>query len=204
MASVSTRRLGTERSETRARLIDAAKQILREEGWAALTARRIGEEVGLTRHIVHYYFGTMDDLLVALIRHEGEQVRERLLASLQVEDPLRVIWELGSHATPLTYEIVGMAMRREAVRAELVRHGQEFRVAIAHALERQLESRGLKPTISPRAITLIVESISQTIAVERALDNDLGHTETLALVESWIGDFSQHGGGAALTLRPKR
>jgi len=189
----SNRRLGTESSETRARLIEAAKQVLREEGWAALTARRVAEAVGLTRHTVHYYFGTMDDLLVAVMRGEGEKVREGLALAVQSANPLRVIWEMSGHATEFTYELLGQAMRRKSARAELVEHTKEFRRFLAEAVALELQARGLKPSVPPLAITLVMQSISQTVAVERELGNDLGHPETLALMENWFRSFAERG-----------
>ena len=42
--------------------MDAAEQLLLEEGYAAVTSRRVGARAGLKPQLVHYYFRTMDDL----------------------------------------------------------------------------------------------------------------------------------------------
>ena len=64
VALVTSRRKGAESSKTRAQLLLAAAQILCDAGARAVTARRLAEQVGLGRHIVHYYFGTIDELFV--------------------------------------------------------------------------------------------------------------------------------------------
>ena len=67
MKKKTTRRLGVESSETRAQLIKLAARLIRDEGCAAVTARRLAEDLGLKRQIVHYYFGTIEDLLIVVI-----------------------------------------------------------------------------------------------------------------------------------------
>ena len=60
------RRFGLENSKTRTHLLDAAEQLMREEGYAAVTSRRVAAKAGLKPQLVHYYFRTMDDLFIAL------------------------------------------------------------------------------------------------------------------------------------------
>ena len=69
--AISSLRKGVESSETRAKLLQSAVLIMREEGASAVTARRLAEQFGLGRHIVHYYFGTIDELFIAIMRDEG-------------------------------------------------------------------------------------------------------------------------------------
>ena len=62
----SSRRIGSRDSKTRAQLLDAAERLMRDEGYAAVTSRRVAAEAGLKPQLVHYYFRTMDDLFVDL------------------------------------------------------------------------------------------------------------------------------------------
>ena len=59
------RRMGPETSETRMALLDATERVLRSEGYAAVSSRRIAQEAGLKQQLVYYYFHTMDELLLA-------------------------------------------------------------------------------------------------------------------------------------------
>ncbi|PWQ88856.1 TetR family transcriptional regulator, partial [Enterococcus faecium] len=56
----------------RQRLIDATAKIMRDEGYAAATARRVAAEAGVKQALVYYYFPTMDDLFVEVLRAGAE------------------------------------------------------------------------------------------------------------------------------------
>jgi AcrR family transcriptional regulator len=191
----STRRMGVESSETRAELIAAANQLLEEEGCAALTARRLAEKVGLKRQIVHYYFGTTDDLLVAVIRSRADQVRARVLVALEADEPLRALWALNGNptATAAMFELNALALRRPVIRAETKRFMEEFRRLQAQALERHLSLRGIEPTAPPVLITILMAGLSSTLAVEAVMGVSEGHPEAAALIEAWLRAFAERG-----------
>src|SRR5512139_237451 len=102
----TARRIGAEDSATRARLLDAAQALMVEEGYAAVTSRRVAARAGLKPQLVHYYFRTMDDLFLALVRRGAEQNLERQTRALASAQPLRALWEFSSdpRGTTLTVE----------------------------------------------------------------------------------------------------
>ena len=63
-----SRRMGSPGSPQWSRMLDAAETILCEEGYAALTSRRVAEHVGAKQRLVYYYFRTMDELAVETFR----------------------------------------------------------------------------------------------------------------------------------------
>jgi AcrR family transcriptional regulator len=182
-----------ENSETRAQLIKVAARLIRDEGAAAVTARRLAAEVGLKRQIVHYYFGTIEDLLIAVIRSSIDKVHARVKRALESDEPLRVIWEMGTRVTPTIFEFSAMAIRSEAIRIEMKRYMEEFHRLQARALARHLELRGIEPAIPPIATAILINSISHTLAVEKALGVCEGHSETQAIVENWLRAFAERG-----------
>ena len=192
-STATTRRMGVESSETRAQLIEAAGKLLRKEGCAAVTARRLAEKLGLKRQIVHYYFSTIEDLLVAVIRRDSEEFRERLIQALGSDEPLRVIWELGNNVTATIFEFTALALRRKAIQAEMRRYIAELRRVETVAITRYLELRGIKPTIPPVAIATLIKGIAHTLAVEKALGVSEGHSEMKAIIEHWLRAFAQRG-----------
>jgi TetR/AcrR family transcriptional regulator len=201
----SSRRLGVESSETRAQLIQAAAELVRNEGCGAVTSRRLAEKVGLKRQIVHYYFRTIEDLLVAVIRRDGENLRARLMESMESDEPLRVIWEGSRSATKsAVLEFTALATHRKAVQIEVKRYMEEIRRIQTQALVRHLESRGIEPTIPPVAMLIGIVSIAQTLAVEGMLDVSAGHTETVAVVDEWLRALARQGSVPASASAPKR
>ena len=199
-----TRRLGVENSETRAQLIKVAARLIRDEGCAAVTARRLAAEVGLKRQIVHYYFGTIEDLLIAVIRSSIDKVHARVKRALESDEPLRVIWEMGTQVTPTIFEFSAMAIRSEAIRIEMKRYMEEFHRLQARALARHLQLRGIEPAIPPIATAILINSISHTLAVEKALGVCEGHSETRAIVENWLRAFAERGATSMALSQPDK
>src|SRR5277367_6720993 len=78
----SARRIGAPDAKNRGVLLDAAEQLMFQEGYAAVTSRRVAEKAALKPQLVHYYFRTMDDLFLAAFRRraeEGLQAQARVL-----------------------------------------------------------------------------------------------------------------------------
>src|SRR5690606_18436132 len=93
----TARRIGAEDSATRAALLDAAQALMMEEGYAAVTSRKVAARAGLKPPLVHYYFRTMDDLFVALVRRGADEARQRQDAALASDQPLWSLWETTTH-----------------------------------------------------------------------------------------------------------
>jgi TetR/AcrR family transcriptional regulator len=199
--TISNRRMGAASSETRAQLIEAAAEIVRNDGCGAVTARRLAEKVGLKRQIVHYYFRTIEDLLIAVIRRDGENFRARVMQSMESDQPLRAIWEASRRASKTTIlEFTSLATHRKAVQVEVKRYMEEIRRFQTQALVRHFELRGIKPPLPPAVMLIGILGVSQVLAVEALLDVSEGHSEMVAFVEDRLGALAREG--KALVRRP--
>ena len=58
-------------------LLDAAERLLVEVGYAGITTRRLAEEAGVNHGLVHYYFGSNENLLVRVLERFTERLIER-------------------------------------------------------------------------------------------------------------------------------
>jgi AcrR family transcriptional regulator len=182
----TTRRLGAEDSATRTALLDAAQHLLLEEGYAAVTSRRVAARAGLKPQLVHYYFRTMDDLFLALVRRGAEQNLERQARALAAPKPLRALWEFSSDpvGTRLTVELFALANHRKALRAELAAYAERFRRLQSDALATLLENAGIDPAaFPPEAVMVLVTSVSRVLVMEEALGMTTGHAAMRALVD---------------------
>jgi AcrR family transcriptional regulator len=90
---------------TRDRTLDAAAQLLRDEGPAALTVRRIATEAGLSTMAIYHHFGGKDGLVEALYVDGFRALDEALAAVPLTDEPLADVQALA-----LAYREV--AMRR--------------------------------------------------------------------------------------------
>ena len=190
---VSSRRRGVENSAVRSALIDAAELLIREGGYPSVTARNLADKINLKRQIVHYYFHSMDDLFIAVIRRGADKARARLEAALTSDEPLRTLWEINSDPVQatLTLELSALASRRPAVRAEVKRFAEEFRDLQTRVLVTHLEKRGISPELQPIVATVLLTSLSQVLTLESAIDIDRGHPETLAFVDDCLRAFAE-------------
>src|SRR5579864_3062598 len=64
------------REEAEQAFLDAAERLLVSVGYANITTRKLAEEAGLNHGLVHYYFGSMQELLVQVL----ERFTDRLIA----------------------------------------------------------------------------------------------------------------------------
>ncbi len=180
--------MGLESAENRSVLLDAAEQLMREEGYAAVTSRRVAAKAGLKPQLVHYYFRTMDDLFLELIRRGTEQRRALLSRALESSEPLRAVWEMCSdpRITALTWEFMALANHRKSVRAEIARSGEEFRALHLQALARTLQESGLRLKGWPLpAVMFLMEAGARILVIEKSLGMSMGHAEILAVAKKY-------------------
>jgi AcrR family transcriptional regulator len=188
--TTSTRRLGTETSQTRGLLLDAAEKLMFEEGYAAVTSRRVAARADLKPQLVHYYFRTMDDLFLALYRRRADQALERQARALASEQPLWALWELSRdpRGTAMTMEFTALANHRKAIRAEIAASAERYRAEQVEGLTAVFERYGSTPAgLSPVACSVLMTAVSRFLVIEaEALGMTTGHVDTVAFVENLI------------------
>src|SRR5215468_10039426 len=82
-------------TETREALLNAAGAILQAEGPAAVTVRRVADEVGTTTRAVYSLFGDKNGLMKALYVEAAETMRRHHEAVPIGDDPIADISELA-------------------------------------------------------------------------------------------------------------
>jgi AcrR family transcriptional regulator len=185
----ATRRMGLENSSSRAALMDGVEAVMREDGYAALTARAVAERVGLKHQLVYYYFQTMDDLLLATYRRHIDRVRERTQQAFRQPRPLHTFWDVCSnpHDARLNMEFMALANHNDAIRAETIAFGEEIRrVGLAEAAARINATAIGREMFSPLAVTQSIAAIGNTVGIEGALGIEGGHDEVRAMVGEWL------------------
>jgi AcrR family transcriptional regulator len=188
----SARRIGAPDAKNRAVLLDAAEQLMLEEGYAAVTSRRVAERAALKPQLVHYYFRTMDDLFLAAFRRRAEQGLEVQAMVLQAPQPLWALWRFSTDpaATAITMEFIALANHRKALKAEIALYAERFREEQRKALTTILaryDKDGRDPVkLPPLVWAVLMTSVSRVLVLERALDMSAGHRETVEIVESYL------------------
>ena len=200
----TTRRIGTETSQTRTALLDATERLMLEEGYAAVTSRRVAARAGLKPQLVHYYFRTWDDLFLAAYRRRAEQGLERLDQALEAPQPLWAMWDLSRdpRRTALTMEFVALANHRKPIRAEIAASAERYRAAVRAGVDTVLERYGVDRRRYPAIVcTVMMMGVAQILVIEEeSLGMATGHGETVAFVEQRLTEIEGSRQAAADAL----
>src|SRR5690606_25710974 len=120
-------RVGGSDTATRRALIKATADVMLEEGYAAATSRRVAARAGVKPALVHYYFPTMDDLYLAVLRAGAEANLAKQRQALVEDQPLHALWRLNStHGAQLWMEFMALANHRKAIRSEIAAYADRF------------------------------------------------------------------------------
>jgi AcrR family transcriptional regulator len=188
----SNRRIGAENSKSRAALLDATEQIMLDEGYAAVSSRRIAQKAGLKPQLVHYYFRTMDDLFLAAFRRRAEEGLERQAEALTSGQPLRALWTFGNDptGTALAMEFAALANHHKSIRSEIAQYAETFRSRQTEVLTAAMEEHGIDTAMFPPvAVMVLMTSVSQILVMEEALGMSAGHAETRELVARYLNQY---------------
>jgi AcrR family transcriptional regulator len=191
---VAQRRIGTKDSATRAKLLDAAERLMIAEGYAAVTSRRVGTEAGIAPQLVHYYFRTMDDLFLEVIRRRSEAGLAEFARATEGDVSLRRLWDFqaGRAQSRMEIEFAALANHRKVVGVEIAKYGERFRQMHADGVARALDRLGVsRDAYPPEVLTLLMTGVAQILALEEGLGMSSGHDETRAFVDELIDRFSQ-------------
>lgn len=185
----STRAPGQDGS--RARLIKAAEDIMRENGYAAVTSRRVAARAELKPQLVHYYFRNMDELFLEVYRRWADHLVTRLEAALESESPLKEMWEATTDARGvLLNEFIALANHRKELQDEIAEFGNRYRQHQIRIMEAILEKHVPdNPAWSPAFAAILLNALARALASESEVGITEGHEEALATVEYYMQMF---------------
>jgi AcrR family transcriptional regulator len=180
--------MGPVNSATRSLLLDGAENLLKEEGYASLTSRRIAGRVGIKQQLTYYYFRTMDELMVEAFRRLAKRELARLETALSSDRPLHEFWRVCSNTSDarLISEFMALAHRSEGVKHEVVEFIERSRRMQSRAVAKSIENLRKKSGIaalSSAVITFLTTSIALALTRESALGITTSHREIDALVK---------------------
>lgn len=189
---VAARRIGGETSATRALILDVTEQMIRDEGYAAVSTRRVAAGAGLKPSLVHYYFPTTDDLFIALHKRGAEQSDAMIEAALTSDDPVRALWEFFSDSsrTAISLEFMALANHRKTLRTKMVAHSEQMRERQAEAFARILGDRLKdKAGCTPAGFSVVLAGIGRVLVLEGGMGVQGGHADARDFVERWLDDL---------------
>lgn len=188
-SSSGARRIGAPDAKNRGLLLDAAEQLMLEEGYAAVTSRRLAGRAGLKPQLVHYYFRTMEELFLEVFRRRAEEALAVHAKLMQSPQPLWAVWRFGTDPafTRISMEFMALANHRKDMRAEIAYYAERLREQEREAVAAALQRYGAeREDVPPVVWTVLMTSLSRFLVLEQAIGMSGGHAETVELVEKYL------------------
>lgn len=191
---MSGKRAFTPATEPEERFLDAAERLLVDVGYAGITTRRLAEEAGANHGLVHYYFGSMEELFLRVLERFTDRLVARQRAMYASDAPFIDKWRTAMRYLDedrpyqkIWWELQAMAWNRPELQARIARvhaaWSDAMRGAVADAVSRfRLDDAGLPADVW---VTLIV-AVNEGLILERLSGIDRGHDALLARIDDWL------------------
>ncbi len=165
------KRMGKDDAPVREVLLEAAKNLLQREGYAALSARRVAEEAGLTKQLLYYYFESLDALVFEMFNRMVQVFADSLPATFAEPDPLHALWKLHSDTNSRLFtEYMAMANRSAALREQIAKAYEQNTAIQIEALDALLRHRGVgREIITAETLYFLLVSAARNFILEKEL-----------------------------------
>ncbi|HEY2716191.1 MAG TPA: TetR/AcrR family transcriptional regulator [Solirubrobacterales bacterium] len=183
------------------RFLDAAERLLISDGAAGVTTRRLAEESGQNQGLVHYYFGSIDELLLQTLERFTARVLARQAEMYGSEGPFAEKWrtamgfveeDLASGYPKVWAELEALALNKPELRERLIAVDDAWRTLLRDALLEAMDEYGLDAgPLSAEAWAALVMQFNKGLLTERLLGFDRGHAELLATIDSWLSSLGE-------------
>ena len=173
-------------------LLDAAERLLVEVGYTGITTRKLAEEAGVNHGLVHYYFGSNENLLVRALERFTERLIARQRELYAADMPFVEKWRTAMRYLmdeDLSYEKVSLELQalgwnNPDLRERLVRVNAEWRAVLTEAFAEP--HCQLKIDMPLGALVSLVMTFNIGIMVERLGGVETGHQELLDWIDGWL------------------
>jgi AcrR family transcriptional regulator len=170
-------------SDKAQRIIEAMRASVGARGAAASTFDHVAREAGVSRGLLHYYFGTKERLLVEVVRHDCEvrieAMDERIARAATVDEIVQALvagledfieGEPGSQA--VIYEMLSASRRSDDIRAELAELYRRWRAHLAESLRAKEREGVVRLPGDPESVASILFALGDGFGIQVISDPD--------------------------------
>jgi AcrR family transcriptional regulator len=183
----ATRSLSGEKAQ---RIVEAMRHSVARRGAAGSTFDHVSREAGVSRGLLHYYFGTKEQLLVEAARRDCElriEALEQRLASAETADDYIALLAQNLEETvredpdfvTLVFELFTLSRRNADIAVEYARLVRLTRERLASMLAAAQDDGVLRLHAEPEAVADILFSIGDGLALRMISEPDRDFTETI-------------------------
>jgi AcrR family transcriptional regulator len=177
--------------ETKDRIVDAAVETLKKDGFAGASARTIAQRGRFNQALIFYHFGTIDGLLLAALDRTSEErmraYREAIEGATSVAElaavAARVFREdLRSGHIKVMAELIAGTSSHPGLGLEISRRVEPWIELTREVGQRISRGTGLEEVLPPEDIAFAVVSLFLGIELMSHLDGDTSRAERLFTV----------------------
>jgi AcrR family transcriptional regulator len=172
------------------RIIDAMRRSVARRGTAASTFDHVSREAGVSRGLLHYYFGTKEQLLAEAVRRDCELRLERLERQLSTaksaDDFIDLMAENLQETVrgdpdfvTLVFELFTLSRRNEDIAVEYAGLMRSTREHVAVMLDAAQREGVLRLHASPEAVAEILFSLGDGLALRLLTEPDRDFSDTI-------------------------
>jgi AcrR family transcriptional regulator len=191
---VKTASQPSSRAETEDAFLDAAERLLIAVGYSGITTRRLAEEAGANHGLVHYYFGSMENLFVRVLERFTQRliVRQREMygrTDISGVEKWRTAMaylesDLAAGYPKIWLELQALGWNRPDIAERVAEVNREWRAVLTEAFDQMMDEFGLDREQFPlAAMVSLVLTFNEGIMVERLSGISAGHRDLLDMVE---------------------
>ena len=176
--------------------LDAAERLLIREGAAGISTRQLAAEAGQNHGLVHYYLGSVDELLLQTLERFTARVLDRQRAMYGTDAPFAEKWrtamgyieeDLAAGYPKVWAELEALAWNDPEMRKRLHDVNESWRSLLSNALDEAIAEYGLDSSrFSAEALAALVMQFNKGLLFERLLGFDRGHAELLAAIDGLL------------------
>jgi AcrR family transcriptional regulator len=172
-------------------LLDAAERLLVDVGYAGVSTRRLAAEAGVNHGLVHYYYGSVENLLLQVLERFTGRMIERQRTMYSADTPFLEKWRTAMRylVTDTDYqkvwwELQALSWNRPGLRERVANVDADWRAVLTEAFAEPHERYGLEIPLD--ALVSLVITFNSGIILERLAGIATGHQELLEWIDSWI------------------
>lgn len=179
-----------------AAFLDAAERLLIREGAAGISTRQLAREAGQNHGLVHYYFGSVDELMLQTLERFTARVLDRQRSMYESDLSFLEKWraamgfiedDLASGYPKVWAELEALGRNNPELRERLNEVDDRWRTLLRDACAKAIEEYGLERSgFSAEAWATLVMQFNKGLLTERLLGFDRGHAEMLAAIDAWL------------------
>jgi AcrR family transcriptional regulator len=172
-------------------LLDAAERLLVEKGHAAITTRKLASEAGLNHGLVHYYFGSVENVLVRVLKRFTHRLtvrqREMYAADVPFIEKWRTAMRYLSEDAPyqkIWLELQARAWNHPELKQAVADVNAEWRSVLTEAFREPRMRYGIDMPLE--ALVSLVMTFNEGIMLERLSGIETGQRELLDWIDAWM------------------